>query len=232
MDAIILAGGLGTRLRPVVDDVPKCLAPVCGKPFLHYLFSYLQKEGIRRIILSLGYLHEKVEQWVEQGDYDLEYIYSIEDTPLGTGGAIKRALSHVQSEQVMILNGDTFFHINLPIFHMAHLASGATLSLALKPMEDFDRYGNVIIDADGYISHFREKQYCAQGLINGGVYLMQTRNDWMEQLPDTFSFETEVLQPHARRKEIHGYTNNGYFIDIGIPSDYEKANNDFRTLFP
>jgi len=230
MDTIILAGGLGSRLRSVVADVPKCLAPVCGKPFLHYVLLYLQQQGIRRIILSLGYLHEVVEKWLEQEKYNIEFEFSIEKTPLGTGGGIKSALSHVSSENVLILNGDTFYGVDIAMFKASHISNGAVLSMALKPMEKFDRYGNVILDTNGYIIKFQEKEYCQQGLINGGCYIMQTKCDWLNHQPEKFSFETNVLEYRALKKEIYGFVDNGYFIDIGIPSDYEKANKEFFNL--
>ena len=232
MDAIILAGGLGTRLRSVLSDVPKCMAPVHGEPFLRYLLLYLKREGIKRVILSLGYMHEVVIKWIEENESDFEFVYSIEDTPLGTGGGIKLAMSHVKSEQVLILNGDTFFDVDIAAFRASHLESSAVLSMALKPMTDFDRYGNVVVDSSNRIVDFQEKQHCVQGQINGGCYIMQTRNDWMKHLPEKFSFETDVLEPHALKKEICGFVSNGYFIDIGIPSDYDRANKNPSQFSP
>ena len=231
MDAIILAGGLGTRLRSVVSNTPKCMAPVCGKPFLHYILVHLQRHGIKRVILSLGYLHEAVEEWVAQEKYGIEFIYSVEKTPLGTGGGIKLALPHVNGENVLILNGDTFFDIDVEAFKAAHSAGGAALSVALKPMEKFDRYGDVTLNAEGYVVEFKEKQYCLRGQINGGCYILQKKCDWLDFLPEKFSFEKEVLEPRALKKEIFGFVSNGYFVDIGVPLDYEKANKDFKTLF-
>ncbi len=231
MDAVILAGGLGTRLRAAVSDVPKCMAPVAGKPFLHYLFGYLSRHGVRRVVLSLGYMHEVVERWAADSPFGMEIDSVVEPAPLGTGGAIKLALDRVESEHALILNGDTLFNADLSAFMAAHLKGGAQLSMALKPMKDFDRYGNVSLDGDGYITGFFEKQYCAEGRINGGCYIVDAEIPWLDAMPEKFSFETDVLQPHACGRGIYGYEDDGYFIDIGVPEDYARAERDFATMF-
>ena len=231
MDAIILAGGLGTRLRSVVSDIPKCMAPVCGKPFLHYLLTSIEHKGIERVVLSVGYLHEVIQEWIADTKPNLEIVYSVERVPLGTGGAIRLAMSQVESEQVLIMNGDTFFDIDISAFAQFHAARKSSLSIALKPMDDFDRYGNVRIDACGHILEFQEKKYCPHGLVNGGCYLMETAGAFMDGLPDKFSFETEVLQNRVDVGEMFGFVAANYFIDIGIPSDYTRANAEFGKLF-
>jgi D-glycero-alpha-D-manno-heptose 1-phosphate guanylyltransferase len=231
MDAIILAGGLGTRLRSVVTDIPKCMAPVCEKPFLHYILEYLKGYQVDRVILSLGYLNEVVISWVESMDYPFQFVYSIEDEPLGTGGAIRKALVEVQSKQVLILNGDTFFNVDLNMLYSQHTKNGALLSLALRPMVNFDRYGAVHIDDFNHICAFKEKSWYKEGLINGGVYIIESKNRLMENLPNKFSFETEVLEPLVSTKSMYGFVYSDYFIDIGIPSDYYQAETDFQTMF-
>jgi D-glycero-alpha-D-manno-heptose 1-phosphate guanylyltransferase len=232
MDVIILAGGLGTRLRPVVGELPKCMAPVCGEPFLYYLFSYLHRlPEIKRIILSLGYKHEAVVEWTESlKEFDFEYVYSIEDEPLGTGGAIKKSLIYANEENVLILNGDTFFNIDLNLFLQQHIGCNALLSVALKPMTQFERYGNVEVNEKAVITAFREKQYCKEGQINGGIYLLKTSRNLLESFPDKFSYETAFLQPQAKEGNIYGFTHNDYFIDIGIPEDYAKANAGIKGI--
>lgn len=233
MDALILAGGLGTRLRSVVSDVPKCMAPVCGKPFLYYLFTYLKKSNvIERIILSVGYKHEVIKDWIDtQKEFSFEFIFSVEDEPLGTGGAIKNAIKLVKSQELLILNGDTFFNVDIDDLIQSHKNSNATLSIALKPIGNFNRYGNVVINDNNIITDFQEKTDCKSGQINGGVYLLNSNSTIMDGLPNKFSFETDVLQSNVFKIKLYGFIHNGYFIDIGIPEDYEKANNEFKTLF-
>jgi len=231
MESIVLAGGLGTRLRSVVSDLPKCMAPVAGNPFLYYIFRYLQQQGATHVILSVGYKYEAIQAWVEQGSWPFTVSYAIETEPLGTGGAIKLALQQATEEEVLIMNGDTFFDIDLSKLVSAHRASGAELSIALKPMCDFDRYGNVGLNEENRISSFQEKQFCAQGQINGGTYVINRLGSLMDNLPQKFSFETEVMQRLFGERFFHGFINDGYFIDIGIPEDFEKANVEFKTLF-
>jgi len=231
MDVIILAGGLGTRLRSVVSEVPKCMAPVCGKPFLAYLFDYLSHyHEIENVILSVGYLKEVIEDWVNQQKFLFTILYSTEIEPLGTGGAIKQALEICKSDDVLILNGDTFFNVDLNKFYAAHKSAPAQLSIALKPMLHFERYGNVTIDSQHIITAFEEKKFCEKGHINGGVYLLSAKNTFMNDLSAKFSFETDVLQTQVKSQQIYGFEQDTYFIDIGIPEDYEKANIEFPHI--
>jgi D-glycero-alpha-D-manno-heptose 1-phosphate guanylyltransferase len=231
MDTIILAGGLGTRLRSVVSDLPKCMALVNEKPFLYYQLRYLSRfPAIKKIILSLGYKHEIIINWLNQlHEFEFEYVYSVEDTPLGTGGAIKKALNYTGDNDVLILNGDTLFDIDLNLFTKQHSEHNARLSIALKPMENFDRYGNVEINKQSIITAFKEKTYCSAGQINGGIYLLSEKN-MMNGFPEKFSFEMEVLQQQINQRNIYGFIHNDYFIDIGIPEDYAKANRELNTV--
>lgn len=232
MEVIILAGGLGTRLRSEVKDVPKCMAPVAGKPFLWYLLKNLTKyPEITRVILSVGYLCEVIFEWVEQAkeEFSFEFDYAIEEQPLGTGGGIKLALEKVKDECVFVLNGDTYFAVDLMKLYKAHCINKKAITLSLKPMEKFDRYGNVEIEnATGTILSFNEKKYCEKGLINGGIYVISKNATLFEGLSEKFSFETEVLEPQCARHQLLGVVQNGYFIDIGIPEDYKKANIELK----
>ncbi|MDR2384073.1 MAG: nucleotidyltransferase family protein [Tannerella sp.] len=232
MEVIILAGGLGTRLRPAVGDLPKCMAPVCNRPFLYYILLYLSRyKTIRKIILALGYRHEIIVNWIEQlQEFEFEYIFSIEDAPLGTGGAIKRALKCTTSDRALVLNGDTMFKIDLDHFARQHSQRGTRLSVALKPMKNFDRYGNVEINEQSLITTFEEKKHCVEGRINGGIYLLSEK-EWMNECPENFSFETEVLQPQVKHGDICGFVYDDYFIDIGVAADYARAQNEFNRLF-
>jgi D-glycero-alpha-D-manno-heptose 1-phosphate guanylyltransferase len=230
-DVVILAGGLGTRLRSAVSDVPKCMAPVDGKPFLYYLLLHLSRFSfVKKIILSLGYKHETIIDWLSQlHEFEFEYSYSIEDTPLGTGGAIKKALNYTTENDVLILNGDTLFDLDLNLFVKQHLEHNAQLSVALKPMKNFDRYGNVEVNNQSVITAFKEKTCCIAGQINGGIYLLSNKK-LMNGLPEKFSFETEVLPQQVSIENIYGFIHNDYFIDIGIPEDYERANHELKVV--
>lgn len=222
MEAIILAGGLGTRLRSVVPDLPKPMAPIGNRPFLSYIFDYLHKQGVSRVILSTGYKHEVIEAYFGNQYKDISIYYSIENQPLGTGGAIKQALDLTCENEVFILNGDTFFHVNLKQLANHHRKLNSDLTLTLKPMENFDRYG-VVITSGNRVVQFEEKKYVEKGNINGGVYLAHRSLFNNVNLPDKFSFETDFMEKYLQRFSFNAFLSEGYFIDIGIPEDYEKA---------
>jgi D-glycero-alpha-D-manno-heptose 1-phosphate guanylyltransferase len=234
MEVVILAGGLGTRLRSVVSEVPKCMAPVAGRPFLWYLLKYLTRFDVSRVILSVGYLREVVFKWVEEnrGEFPFEFDYAVEEEPLGTGGGIRLALDRASSDSVFILNGDTFFDVDLNELAKQYHKCQKDIVIALKPMLDFDRYGSVDFeDGSASIVAFNEKKHCEKGLINGGVYLVSTRSNVFDGLPAKFSFETAVLEKQCLLGNVGGIVQDKYFIDIGIPEDYRKADVEFRTLF-
>jgi D-glycero-alpha-D-manno-heptose 1-phosphate guanylyltransferase len=226
-EAIILAGGFGTRLRSVVSDVPKCMAPVAGKPFLHYLIEFLQKSRIQNFIFSVGYLHEVIEKYLEENYQHLDYKISIETEPLGTGGAIKLAAKKTSQKNVLVCNGDTFYKTDVDLLDKFHQQNTAACSLCLKPMYNFDRYGAVELNEDLSIKSFKEKKFYSSGLINGGIYLLNIHNFLQENLPEKFSFEKDYLEKkvlNAKGKsQLYGMIQDKYFIDIGIPEDYERA---------
>lgn len=226
-EAIILAGGLGTRLQSVVNDRPKCMALVAGEPFLKYILDYLYTYKIDHIILSLGYKYELILDWIKDQDYPFKISYVIEQEPLGTGGAIQLATSKLETNSCFVLNGDTFFDVDLENMMQFHLSKSADITLALKPMTDFDRYGCVRIDNNDIISEFLEKKYNKEGLINGGIYLLNTSILKNKPYPDQFSFEKGILENNDNNLKKIGFKSDTYFIDIGIPSDYKKANSDF-----
>jgi D-glycero-alpha-D-manno-heptose 1-phosphate guanylyltransferase len=222
-EAIILAGGLGTRLRSVVADVPKCMAPVNEVPFLTFIIDDLKKQGINRFIFSLGYKSESIIDFAEEQYKELDKIYVIEKEPLGTGGAIKEASKNVLGENVIILNGDTLFAIDLQELADIHTKQKNECTLALKPMTDFSRYGSVETNNNGMVTAFNEKQFRKKGLINGGIYALNATKFLQESLPDTFSFEKEYLEKNINTHKLYGIAFDEYFIDIGIPEDYERA---------
>ena len=218
MEAIVLAGGLGTRLRSVLGEVPKCLAPVAGKPFLEYLLGALSRAGVSCVVFSVGHLREQVMAYVDSRSWPFQVAYAVETTPLGTGGGIRLALSKCLEDKVLVVNGDTLFDVDIPA-----LPFEAPVTLALKPLRNFSRYGTVELGADGKVSAFREKAPCREGLINGGVYALRRSLLPLAHLPEKFSFETDVLQPLSCSGQVAGVVQDGYFIDIGIPEDYARA---------
>lgn len=228
MEAVVLAGGFGTRLAHIVKDVPKPMAPVAGRPFLEYVLDYLSGQGVSSVILATGYMHEKIACHFKDDFKGVKLLYSIEESPLGTGGAIKKALTLCSDRYVFIINGDTFFDVNLQEMYRATKKSGTDITIAIKQMKDFDRYGTVKFDDNDIIISFAEKKYCTEGWINGGVYCI--KKDALEMISDEkFSFENDYLENENIHKKIGCIKQNGYFIDIGIESDYNKAQKDFRN---
>jgi D-glycero-alpha-D-manno-heptose 1-phosphate guanylyltransferase len=227
MEVIILAGGLGTRLRSVVSDVPKCMAPVGEKPFLWYLLEGLKRFDVERVILSVGYLREVIEQWIADhaSEYPFEFCFAVEEQPLGTGGGIRLAASKAAGPELVVLNGDTWFDADLGQLVEFRRESGKPVAVALKPLRDFDRYGRVELAPDGTVSAFKEKQHCEAGLINGGIYALDRDSGIFGGLPEKFSFEKDVLEPRCAAGELCGLVQDGYFIDIGVPDDYARACN-------
>jgi D-glycero-alpha-D-manno-heptose 1-phosphate guanylyltransferase len=221
--AIILAGGLGTRLRSVVSELPKCMAPVAGKPFLHYVIAHLQQEGINSFIFSVGYKSESIISFIKDNYSNIDFQFSIEEEPLGTGGAIKLALEKTSEKNVLVCNGDTLFKINVEQLNNFHLQHNSDCTLSLKPMNNFDRYGVVELNNDSLVISFKEKQFYNKGLINGGVYALNIENFLNKNLPDKFSFEKDYLEKFVNEEKMYGLVQDEYFIDIGIPEDYERA---------
>lgn len=221
-EAIILAGGLGTRLKSVVSDLPKSLAPVAGKPFLAYLLDYAKKQGIEKFIFALGYKTEQIESFVKDWMPEGSYIFSTEDRPLGTGGAIYKACKEVSSSDAIVLNADTFFAVSFSHLSDIHEMRKASCTLALKPMKAFDRYGVVEIDKE-VVTGFSEKKYHETGLINGGVYALSVNDFLQRTFPPVFSFEKDYLEKEYAHQRIMGMVSDAYFIDIGIPEDYYRA---------
>lgn len=232
--AIILAGGLGTRLRSVVSAVPKCMALVNGKPFLHYLIQLLEKNGIEDFIFSLGYLNELIETYLRENYSSLSYSISLETEPLGTGGAIRLACTTMAEQNVLVCNGDTFYKIDVDLLDKFHKEKNAECTLCLKPMENFDRYGVVELNTDQSVKSFKEKDFYTKGLINGGVYVLDVSRFLKNELPEKFSFEKEYLEKNVQsdksKSRLFGLIQDAYFIDIGIPEDYNKAQKDFVSI--
>ena len=227
-EAIILAGGLGTRLREAVPDLPKCMAPVAGWPFLHFVINHLRMQGIQKLIFSLGYKHEAILDFLNKEFKTLNYDYVIEEEPLGTGGAIAYAMQKTTGENTFVVNGDTLFRFNAAEMRRVHLSSNAECTLALKPMKNFNRYGVVEVNSQNYITSFKEKQQYDDGLINAGVYLINKDKFLANSLPGKFSFEKDYLEKYINEKTLSGLPQDAYFIDIGIPEDFSRAQNELQ----
>jgi D-glycero-alpha-D-manno-heptose 1-phosphate guanylyltransferase len=242
-EAIVLAGGLGTRLRSAVPELPKCLAPVGGRPFISYVTDYFRREGIEKFIFALGYKSSWFDDFFRTAFPDGGYAVSLEDEPLGTGGAIRQACGLAEEKTVLVLNGDTFFRVGLQALSDFHEDRNADCSLCLKPMQDFDRFGVVELGEDGRVNGFREKQHYAAGLINGGVYALNPEVFSKGQWPRVFSFEKDYLerggadlsrtgggQVSTDGRRLFGLVQDAYFIDMGIPADYQRIQQEFNEL--
>ncbi|AFV05141.1 nucleotidyltransferase family protein [Dehalobacter sp. CF] len=227
MDVIILAGGLGTRLRSVVSDIPKVMAQVNEVPFLSYILNNLEKNGIIRVILAVGYKREMIKTFFGSRFKGIELLYSEEEEPIGTGGAIRNAFDYVRGEDSIIINGDTFLDVDLQKIVSEFRCTNAQLLLSLKTMHNFDRYGCVETDFNQRVISFREKTLCDKGNINTGCYVAKKSIFQEFDLPNKFSFE-EFIQSNVNKLDIFSYVSDGYFIDIGIPEDYEKAKSELR----
>ncbi len=230
-EIIVLAGGLGTRLRSVVSDLPKCMAPVNGKPFIAYVINYFQQQGVNNFIFSLGYKYEKIIEYLSEfitNDSRFTFKYSIEEEPLGTGGAIKKTCALVNNENVFITNGDTLFNADTLLLKNFHYIKKADCTLALKPMQNFSRYGVIELNEDESLKKFGEKRYYENGLINGGLYMLNVIKFLSEPLPEKFSFETDYLEKFYNKRSMFGLVQDKYFIDIGIPEDYERAQEELK----
>lgn len=230
MQAIILVGGLGTRLRSVLNDVPKPMAPINSKPFLAYLLDYLQGQGVTKVIFSVHYLREKIQEYFHHRYLDIDIEYAVEAEPLGTGGAILNALSINQScEPIFILNGDTFVKVDYKSMYERHLQQNSAITMALRVVDDCSRYGKVLVDQQ-IVTAFTEKGEAGQGYINAGVYLIDPQLFKAFDMPMQFSLEKDFLLPYLSRLQPHAFVANDYFIDIGIPEDYARAKAELPVL--
>jgi D-glycero-alpha-D-manno-heptose 1-phosphate guanylyltransferase len=223
MEAIVLAGGLGTRLRSVVPDLPKCMAPINDTPFLSYLIDHLILQGITHFVFALGYKSNEFIHFLEAKLPNNNFSIVVEEEPLGTGGAIKLAISKTTNKDIIALNGDSLFKANLNELMQFHLEKKSSCTLALKPMQQFERYGSVEINDHATITSFKEKQLIESGLINGGVYAINIPNFLEKNLPNKFSMEKDYLEKFAAEGKFFGHIQEAYFIDIGIPEDFARA---------
>ncbi len=227
MEAIILAGGKGTRLRPLTLTVPKPMVPVVDKPFLYYLLKMLKGEGVTRVVFSVGYLGEQIRDYFGEFWCGLELSYVLEKEPLGTGGAISACMDKVTDDEVVVINGDTYCQIDLNEMILSHKQHRAEITIALKEMFDFDRYGTVDVDvSNGAIQQFNEKRKINKGYINTGTYCLNKNIFERHNMPEKFSFETDFMQMKINELKSNAFETNGYFIDIGVQDDYQRFQRD------
>lgn len=229
-EAIVLAGGFGTRLAHVVPDVCKPMAPVAGRPFLRFVMDNLAKAHFDHVVIADGYRREQIESYFGESYRGIRIDYSSEVSPLLTGGATKQALAKCTSDWVFVLNGDTW--LDLDFDEMAAVAeslpNSAQAVVAVKRMFDFERYGTVGVDDDGTLVAFHEKDYCKDGLINAGVYLI--RRDSLGDMPNAFSLESDWFEKIVSEGVLHAVECAGDFIDIGVPDDYALAQDTFKPM--
>ena len=226
-EAIILAGGFGTRLRALVPDKPKPMAPVCGRPFLEVLLQSLAKKGFSKIILSLGYLAEVITAHFGNNFSGMELVYVVEDVPLGTGGAARLAMARCSQDHVYIFNGDTFIDLESEQTEKLWLAHRNPIIVA-RQVVDTARYGRLLVQ-DGLVKGFAEKSTVGSGLINAGCYVFNASQLDLFPLGKNFSLESEFLSNAVKAMPIDVFVTAGQFIDIGIPEDYQRAQSELAS---
>lgn len=227
-EAIILAGGLGTRLAKTVTDRQKVMAPVGGCPFLAYVLKDLKKKGFGKVVLAVSYRYEQIKDYFKNEYSDIKLLYSVEDEPLGTGGAIKKALTLCEEKDIAVINGDTFFDVDFSRLFDLYKQNNADVVLAAKEMPDCTRHSTLCIDKSGRITEFAEKKPQKKGYINGGVYIIN-RDIFSEITAVRFSFEKDILEKMT--DGLYALKSESYFIDMGIPEAYFRANTELPLLF-
>lgn len=229
MKTIILAGGMGIRLRNVVSDIPKPMAPVGGKPFLEYVIVMLAAQGLREIVLSVGYKKEVIQSHFEDGSHwKVKIVYSEEHVPLGTGGALREALEIAGQRDCLVLNGDTFNKLNFQNMIDFHNSKKALMTVGLMLKKNAGRYGSVNIDASGKVIGFLEKNLHGNGYINRGAYVA-SRAVLAHMPPGRFSLENDLF-PKLTGLGFFGFVAHDFFIDMGIPSTYSYIDDHAHIL--
>ena len=222
MEAIILAGGFGTRLKNKLGNIPKPMAPINNRPFLDYLLDYLIKRKVKRVILSVYYQYQIIKNHYDDCYRNINILYSIDTEELGTGGAIKNALLMVNDNHVFLINGDTYFNVNLSRLYKEHIANNNDITLSLKPMKNFDRYGIVETDSNAKVLSLKEKQYRDHGKIDGGIYLIKKNIFSVFESSNKFSFNDFIMN-NLKNLKVGSLLFDELFIDIGTPEDYDRA---------
>jgi D-glycero-alpha-D-manno-heptose 1-phosphate guanylyltransferase len=228
-EAIILAGGFGTRLGELTRNTPKPLVPVNGRPFLDILLNHLIHLGFERVVLSVGHLANQIQLRYGEAYKGLKITYAVETEPLGTGGAIRLALNYIHGPDAFVLNGDSYLEFDKLQVELVHESTNADITLVLRAVKDAARYGSILRNEAARITAFQEKSNeHKEGLINGGIYLIN-KKCYFENTPQgSFSIEKDVFQQQCQTLNIYSHVTTGFFIDIGIPSDYQRAQNVFK----
>jgi D-glycero-alpha-D-manno-heptose 1-phosphate guanylyltransferase len=227
MEAVILAGGLGTRLRSVVPDLPKPMAPIAGRPFLELLLGVLEAKGFERVVLSLGYKSELVTEYFGDHFRGIDLAYAIEARPLGTGGALRLALSRCQGRHAYVFNGDTYLALDVARVEAAWQQQHAPIIVA-RQVDDTARYGRLTV-ADGRVAGL-ESGVAGPGLINAGCYVLPIDIIARQPALERFSFETDYLVSAVHGSRFDVFVSDGQFIDIGIPDDYARAQTELQYV--
>jgi D-glycero-alpha-D-manno-heptose 1-phosphate guanylyltransferase len=227
MEAIVLAGGRGTRLASIIHDVPKVLAPVGNRPFLELLLHRLRQKGMERVILSVGYLADSIRDHFGDEFDGLELAYAVEEAPLGTGGAVMNALTMASTDAIFVMNGDTVVDLDYATMLARHIDAGVTASIAVVEVPDCTRYGRVVIQ-EGRVTGYTEKGYAGPGFISVGTYVMNRDVFAPYRMPAVFSIETDFFAPHIHELRPLAFITSGYFIDIGIPEDLARAQTELH----
>lgn len=228
LDVLILCGGLGSRLRPIVSDRPKVLAPVGGRPFMDILVDDLLQQGFRRVIFCVGHLKDHIIEHYNTRT-DAEYLFSEEETPLGTGGAVQNALPLVRSNPFIVMNGDSLCSVEFEKLASFHHAKESTLSLVLARADGKSDGGVVRVDQSQRVMSFLEKQEANRGgrdLINAGIYALQRECFEVRGMPQQYSLEYDLFPELVAKKPCYGFIVASEVTDIGVPERYWKANNN------
>jgi NDP-sugar pyrophosphorylase family protein len=228
LSAAILAGGFGTRLRPVFVDRPKVLAPVHGRPYLTILLDQLAGAGIEEVTLLTGFQSEQVRETLGETHAGLRLTYWEEPFPLGTAGAVRWALPKLATPTILLMNGDSYCAVDFAAFREFHKRTTAQVSLVLARASGATRFGNVLADHHGWVKCFAEKAAVSTDWINAGIYLLE--RSMLKEIPvgQPFSLEREVLPDWVKRRRVFGFRCRGRFLDIGTPEAYAEAAFFFR----
>ncbi|MCK4677989.1 MAG: nucleotidyltransferase family protein [Bacteroidales bacterium] len=230
-EAIVLAGGFGTRLKQVVEDLPKPMAAINGKPFLEYQFDFLKRYKIERIVLSVGYRADMIMDYFRDNYRDMDIVYAVEKEPLGTGGGVVNAFKMIRNDAAFVLNGDSIFDIDLHEFCNYYIEKEADACMALKYLDAGERYGRVEINDSYRVTAFIEKNSSSgKGYINGGIYIIAKGFQQYSGLKGNFSLEKDFFEEHSGSKVIFGIPFDSYFIDIGIPEEFQRAQHEFTRF--
>lgn len=228
MEAVIFVGGLGTRLRETVPNLPKPMAPVAGKPFLDYLIKFLEKNKVSKIILSVGFKSDIIINYYSNHNFNLDIKFSEEITPLGTGGALKKSLELIENKDFFVLNGDTYFPINLKNFLEFHKNVSSDLTIASYEIKNELRYASLSLNDDGKVTNI-EKSISDKCYINAGIYIFnkyKLENFFkFNKNKEKFSLEDDVFPVFIKKMNVYANIFHENFIDIGLPKDYKNAYN-------